>query len=369
MLRRRQFLKAGGLLVSGTAFQLGRPADAAAPVLRAEAFRHHIDFFNSMISEGVVQHIPNAQAWEWLASNVPLFECPDPDFERTWYFRWWTFRKHIRKTPRGFILTEFLRPVKHATEYNAISCALGHHLAEGRWLHDQRYLDDYLLFWLRSGPGGGLQPQFHQYSGWAAHAAYERWLVHRDDRCLSGIFEALVADYRKWEEERLLPSGLFWQHDVRDGMEESVSGSRTAKNARPTINSYMYANARALARIAALSRRPALEQEFEAHAAALKERVLARLWDGQAGFFKSFLESGTLADVREEIGFIPWMFSLPEDGRGFETAWKQLMDPAGSTRPSVRRRPRGDTQVSGSPSKGMTASGTARSGLLRPRRR
>ena len=40
--------------------------------------------------------------------------------------------------------------------------------------------------------------------------------------------------------------GLFWQHDVRDGMEESISGSRRVRNARPTLNSYMYANAVAI---------------------------------------------------------------------------------------------------------------------------
>jgi len=40
-----------------------------------------------------------------------------------------------------------------------------------------------------------------------------------------------------------LTNGLFWQYDVRDGMEESISGSRTNKNLRPTINSYMFGNA------------------------------------------------------------------------------------------------------------------------------
>ncbi|NWG12403.1 MAG: hypothetical protein HXY20_02575 [Acidobacteria bacterium] len=304
-----------------------RTGESAGPVLRAGAFRHYIDFFNSMVEEGVVQHIPDARAWEWLASNIPLFECPDPVFEQTWYYRCWSYRKHIKETPRGFIVTEFLRPVKHAAEYNAISCAFGHHLAEGRWLHDQTYLDDYLRFWLRAG--GGLHPQFHQYSGWAAHAAYERWLVHRDDGNLADLLDPLVLDYRTWERERLLDSGLFWQYDVRDGMEESISGSRTAKNARPTINSYMYGNARAIERIASLNGRTALREEYEAKAAALRRRILARLWDEKAGFFKPLLASGGLADVREEIGFIPWMFGVPEPGKGYERAWAQLMNPGG----------------------------------------
>ena len=33
--------------------------------------------------------------------------------------------------------------------------------------------------------------------------------------------------------------------------------------------------------------------------------------------------------MRENIGFTPWYFDLPDDRAGFEVAWKQLMDPQG----------------------------------------
>ena len=36
-----------------------------------------------------------------FAQSIPLFECPDKTIERTYYFRWWTYRKHLRKTPSG----------------------------------------------------------------------------------------------------------------------------------------------------------------------------------------------------------------------------------------------------------------------------
>ena len=157
--------------------------------------------------------------------------------------------------------------------------------------------------------------------------------MHGEDRFLPELLDPLVLDYRTWEKERLLESGLFWQFDVRDGMEESVSGSRTAKNARPTINSYMFGNARAIARIAAVSGRAELEREFLAKAAGLKELVQARLWDDRAAFFKPLLETGRVPDVREEIGFVPWYFGLPDTGRGFEEAWRQLTDPDGFRAP------------------------------------
>ena len=304
------------------------PASTLPPVLVAESFKPHVEYFNEMVDEGVVNHVPNAEAWAWLKDNIPLFEAPDAAFQEIYYYRWWAFRKHLKKTPDGFVFTEFIRPVGHATEHNTVSCALGHHINEGRWLHDSRYIDGYARFWLTSGKDGGLQPDLHKFSGWVADALYRRWLVNRDTPFVVGLLDALIADYRAWEAERQLESGLFWQHDVWDGMEESVSGSRHDKNARPTINSYMYGNARAIARLARLAGREGLALEYEARAEALKRLVQERLWDAEAEFFKPRLEkTGELADVREQIGFVPWYFSLPDPG--YEAAWAQLLDPEG----------------------------------------
>ncbi len=312
------------------AFLAGLSALAAQPpVLDRESFRHYIDDFNSIPTPDVVSFIPDAQAWTWMKENVPFFTCPDPDVERTWYYRWWSFRKHIRQTPSGFILTEFIRPVGHATDHNAISCALGHHIAEGRWLRDPRFIDQYLAFWLRSGPDGGLQRHYHQFSNWTAAAVYELYLAdNRRDAAVS-LLDALLTDYTIWEKDRLLPSGLFWQYDVRDGMEESISGGRRIRNARPTINSYMFGNAVAIARLARLAGNEGLARQYEAKAAALKSLIEQTLWNPGSQFFETLLESGSHAGVRELIGFTPWLFDLPSPGRGYDAAWRQLMDPRG----------------------------------------
>ena len=122
--------------------------------------------------------------------------------------------------------------MRHAGAYNTISCAAGHHVAEGRWLREPKYLDDYIRFWLR-GNGGKPQPHFHKFSSWLAAAVYDRYLVTGDRLFATGLLPDLAADYRVWEQERRLTNGLFWQFDVQDGMEESISGSRTARNLRP----------------------------------------------------------------------------------------------------------------------------------------
>ena len=83
----------------------------------------YVDRFNAEDEEIYRQEIGNDQALDWMRENVPLFECPEPDIEEIYYFRWWTYRKHVKKTPEGFIISEFLPDVPWAGKYNSINCA------------------------------------------------------------------------------------------------------------------------------------------------------------------------------------------------------------------------------------------------------
>src|SRR5438132_362964 len=64
-------------------------------ILNPSSFSHHISRFNSIEDENVTNFVSNAQSWDWLSSNTPFFDCPDPELEEIYYFRWWSFRKHI----------------------------------------------------------------------------------------------------------------------------------------------------------------------------------------------------------------------------------------------------------------------------------
>jgi hypothetical protein len=282
-----------------------------------------VEEFNRDDRDHVAGAIPDAEAFDWMRANIPRLSVPDAELERVYYYRWWAFRKHIESTPRGLVLTEFLRPVKHSTDFNAISCALGLHAAEARWLRDPRLLDDYLSFWLNGGP------HYHQFSNWTASAVYDRWLADGKTEAMTARLDSLIADYRAWDTERLTPSGLYWQRDVSDGMESSISGGRNVKNVRPTINSYMYANAKAIAAIAALAGRDGVREEYAGKAAKLRALTQQKLWNAKDQFFETLTESGAFAAVREQAGFTPWYFDLPDAGKGYEIAWTQLVDPKG----------------------------------------
>ena len=101
---------------------LVRPPDMAGQIVDHSILNAYVDRFNQYDEELYKQYIPNSQAKEFLSDNIPLFECPDKNIEEIYYFRWWTFRKHLKKTPEGFIVTEFLPDVSWAGKYNGICC-------------------------------------------------------------------------------------------------------------------------------------------------------------------------------------------------------------------------------------------------------
>jgi hypothetical protein len=293
-------------------------------ILKPEIFSNYISHFNSMEDENVTNFISNADSWNWLQEEIPFFECPDHEVEEMYYFRWWSFRKHLEQTPNGFVFSEFL------TRPTPGSSALSHQIAEGRWLHNQNYLDDYISYWFRDE---NSRQQLHKYSQWLDAALWQRYLVTLDKKFLVALLPDLTRDYQQWENERQTTNGLFWQYDVRDAMEESISGSRTNKNLRPTINSYMFGNAQAIAKIASLAGNKKLAEEFDDKAARLKKLVQENLWNADANFFEVRRDNGKFSNVREEIGFIPWMFDLPDDTQNFNSAWAQLTDARGFSAP------------------------------------
>jgi len=305
-------------------------ADAGSAVLRYGDFAHHADYFNRMEDENIVQAIPNSESSEWMEKNIPLFECPDPDMEQMYYYRWWTLRKHIKETPEGYGMTEFLVQRSYADKYNLISCALGHHITESRWLRDPRYLEGILRTWYHGNEGGPMKRMMN-FSSWNPYAVYGRFLADGDSSAIKELYPDLRAEYMRWEEKHRLPSGLYWQRDVADGMEESISGARKKHYARPSINSYMFGNAKALAEMAGMLGLKEDSVMFSGKADELKELVKTRLWNSERKFFET-LKDDTLARAREAIGFIPWYFNLP-DSLVYGEAWLQIEDEKGFSAP------------------------------------
>lgn len=249
-------------------------------------------------------------------AGIPLLDISDEEIQQIYYFRWHTFCKHIKETPAGYVVTEFLPDVCWAGIYNTISCPLGHHFYEGRWLHNKKYINDYAKFWFSEG----AEPR--RYSSWVADAIYAHCTVSGEFEIAEEIYEGLKANYAEWEKEHLRENKLFYQIDDRDGMEFSISGN----GLRPTINSYMYGDLKAIEKIAKRLGKKEDEELYGSKAEELKKLINTMLWDEDAVFYKNLAEKDgyTLADVREQIGYIPWYFNIPDEEKS--EAWKYLFD-------------------------------------------
>lgn len=303
----------------------------------------------------------------WFARNIPLFECPDRELQTTWYYRWELVTKHLTygSPNSGYSFTEFIdRPFWSGT-YGAISCPAGHQLYEVRWLRDPVYARDYGRYWLRTP---GAQPR--NYSTWLADAIWAAHQVHPDGEYLVDLLPDLQRNYEGWEQRHFVPEvGLFWQTGHDDGMEFNINSRQTqdilrgAPGYRPTLNSYLWADALAIARVAELAGEGKLAAEYRGKADGLKRNLQDRLWDPGRQFFFHMYQKDEEAEGfkvaalslthqtgrhagseygRELIGYVPWQFSLPDGGRGFEAAWAGLPQREGFAAPfgptTVERR-------------------------------
>ena len=281
--------------------------------------------FNADDDEIYGQTFRNIVAGKFLCDNIPAFDCPDKELEKTYYFRWWTFRKHIKTTPDGYIITEFLPDVPWAGKYNSINCPACHHYAEGRWLRNKEYLNDYARFWL----GHDAEPR--KYSFPIADATLRLYKVHGDFQLIKDTYKGLKEIYAAWESDHRDPNGLFWQMDGRDGMEVSISGAMSddATGYRATINSYMYADAMALSSMAEMLGKSLEATVYKEKADEIKVLMDRYLWDEDARFYKVIPRNGKMmmSPAREEHGYVPWIYDIPDESKS--EAWLQLVDEQG----------------------------------------
>jgi len=63
----------------------------------------------------------------------------------------------------------------------------------------------------------------------------------------------------------------------------------------------------------------------------LKALIQTKLWSEKQNFFET-MRTDTLANVREAIGYLPWYFNMPDEGK-YNIAWSQITDEKGFSAP------------------------------------
>jgi hypothetical protein len=281
----------------------------------------------------------------WYEANIPFLSVPDQTLQSVYYYRWRVWKEHLEETQPGTgqILTEFLNGVGYSAPFNGIDAAAGHQIMEGRWVRDESYDDSDLQYWLE-GPGLESQSQdpyasdwADEYSNWLVYAAWEQALVTGDISSLEAMEPALISQYNSWSSHINQATGLYWQLPVWDAMEQSASALASSNSyagvqtLRPTINAYQYGAAEVISQLATMMHQTGTAREFAAKAAALKAGVQRYLWSDSQQFFDDVLLPGNPSlsqlDERQETGFVPWYFDMPQASDS--VAWAQLMNPQG----------------------------------------
>lgn len=288
----------------------------------------------------------------WFKSHIPFWESPDAEVDATYYYRWELATKHLSygSPESGYNFTEFINRVPWSGRYGSISCPMGLQLYEARWLRDGVIAQDYARYWF-STPGA--QPR--TYSNWYGDALWANYLVSGDKAFMTSLLPSMEAQYEGWMKERWRPAhAMFAAPGVFDGMEGNIGSRQTtydfggAQSYRPTLNSYVFGDLNAIANTAQLAGDAAKAASYRQKAAQLKARVQDELWDPRRQFFLSqfaddeekdgahikglsrMYDDGKFAGDshgRELIGFVPWMFNLPDKNKGYEAAWKGVSDP------------------------------------------
>lgn len=283
----------------------------------------------------------------WFIENIPFLEVPDQQIQEIYYYRWFSYYTNVRYTypSTGFVLTEFSSKVSWESAFGTIPCAGSQHFYEGRWLKNQNIMNDYAKYWAM----GIGSPSSRNYSFWMAKANYERYLVSGNEEFIKSLYQPLVDNFRVWGGRNFDNEyGLYWQEGVWDGMELSATSYQAPPEGpgyRPTINSYMFADAESLSKIATMIGDNDAAKSFKEEADTIRDRTNRLLWDSEAKFFKhrfrhevpgtgnypanKHYNAGDFVDAREVYSYTPWYTDLAKDDPEYIQAWEQLFDPQG----------------------------------------
>ncbi|KAI4681278.1 uncharacterized protein J4E88_005786 [Alternaria novae-zelandiae] len=285
----------------------------------------------------VDKHYGNDAAW--YRDRIPLFESSDQDITDVYYYRWSIFRAHQRDLGAyGYISTEFLDDVGWQTKpFASLNDATGFHLLEGRWCRDRRFKEDYATFMYSADSNS------RQFSESMAAAVWAGYLVDGVKEDAIKRLSDMTRVYDAWDDSFDTSKGLYYVEPIRDATEYTISsidssggydGFFGGDSFRPSINSYQYANALAIANMASLAgSMNSTVDTYTTRAEALKQRVQEALWNTTFSHFIDRYqvnnENVTYWDPirgRELVGMVPWTHDLPDDNADYAQAWAHILD-------------------------------------------
>jgi len=290
----------------------------------------------------------------WFLRNIPFLEIDDPAIQQIYYYRWKLYRSHICEIgAQGTMVLEFLDDVSWARHpYTDLNDSSSFHIMEGRWLRDPAMVDS-LIDHLYAGGGND-----RHFSEAIAAATESSTRVTGDPGPGLRHLQTMQSIFNQWDDHFDRARNLYWVEPLADATEYTISsidasgagftdrpstdplhnGFTGGEAFRPSINSYQYANALAIARFARLAGKPDVAADYAARAARIRAAVLTQLWNPALEHFTDryqrstpFVQAGAFIRGRELVGYLPWVYELPPASAPgqveYAAAWRHLLSP------------------------------------------
>ncbi|KAI1262203.1 six-hairpin glycosidase [Xylariaceae sp. FL1019] len=275
----------------------------------------------------------------WYQDRIPFFESSDTAITDVYYYRWQIFRAHQRDLgSQGYITTEFIDDVSWQAFPSAfLDDATQFHFNEARWCRDRRFRVDHAKF-ISTASLADLR----HFSDNMAISVYNAYLVDGVQSDIVPLLDGMKTVFDAWADHFDSSKGLYQIEPLADATEYTISsidascgedGFTGGESFRPSINTYQYGNAIAIAKIATLAGQSSVADDYNARAASIKVNVQDYLWNSTFEHFIDRYYANTSCVTywdyirgRELVGYAPWLHDLPDDTSTFAQAWNHLMD-------------------------------------------
>ncbi|MFN8528641.1 MAG: trehalase family glycosidase, partial [Anaerolineae bacterium] len=301
--------------------------------LKLEAQEDDVLLINITPRLGFIRAIPDpdiilAEAharWsDWFASVPPVLD----EYREQYLYAWWVMRAGLL-SPRFYFTREAMAPSKvhyvgvwhwdqffHAIAYRNV---------------DTRLAEDQIRILLDHQQPNGMIPDAIHDEGLVTHlqepvdadvtkpplvawTALKLYHVsgHRD--CLEEVFEPLTRWHKWWFTENAstdAPGLCVYRHPYSSGLDDNPLWDQGMPVTAPDLNTYLWLQARSLARIADVIGLDAQARRFNEQADVIAAAMLKYLWDEESGLFTA-LYNGERVRVKTPFSLIPlWIDTNP----------------------------------------------------------
>ncbi|HLO29866.1 MAG TPA: trehalase family glycosidase [Anaerolineales bacterium] len=258
-----------------------------------------------------------AQRWhEWFA-NAPKVEA---EYQAQYYYAWWIMRAGLIST-RFYTTREAMTPsIIHYVgvwQWDAYFHALAYRHLDKHLAHDQ------LRIVLDHQREDGMIPDAIHDEGmvtrlnfpvdadvtkppllaWAAYKLYE---TDGDREFLDEIYEPIVRWNNWWFEKNDMDGNSLceYQHPFSSGLDDSPLWDDGMPVESPDLNTYLYLQQEALAKIAAIIGKEDEAEMWRQRAESMARRMIDLDWDAESGFFWAS-HNGSRVNVRTPFNLFP----------------------------------------------------------------